>query len=35
MEDKRASSVSTFSEPFSLYNLEEMIEKMEQNEKSP
>jgi hypothetical protein len=34
MEDKRASSVSTFSDPFSLYNLEEMLDKLQKTEDS-
>lgn len=33
MEDKRASSVSTFSDPFCLYNLEEMLDKLQQTER--
>ena len=32
MEDKRATSVSAFSDPFSLYNLEEMVGKLHQTE---
>lgn len=32
MEDKRATSVSTFSDPFSLYNLEEMLDRLQQQE---
>ena len=34
MEDKRASSVSAFSDPYSLYNLEEMLDKMQTTEKT-
>ena len=34
MEDKRATSVSAFSDPFSLYNLEEMIDKLQTTERS-
>lgn len=33
MEDKRAASVSTFSDPFCLYNLEEMLDKLQQTER--
>lgn len=33
MEDKRASSVSTFSDPFCLYNLEEMLDRLQQTER--
>jgi hypothetical protein len=29
MEDKRAVSVSAFSDPYSLYNLEEMLDKLQ------
>ena len=32
MEDKRATSVSAFSDPFSLYNLEEMVDKLQKTE---
>jgi hypothetical protein len=31
MEDKRASSVSAFSDPYSLYNLEEMVARLKEN----
>ena len=34
MEDKRATSVSAFSDPFSLYNLEEMLDKLQTTEHS-
>lgn len=35
MEDKRASSVSAFSDPYSLYNLEEMVARLRENEGQP
>lgn len=34
MEDKRATSVSAFSDPYSLYNLEEMVDKLKMTEKN-
>lgn len=33
MEDKRANSVSVFSDPFSLYNLQEMLDKLQNTER--
>jgi hypothetical protein len=32
MEDKRASSVSVFTDPFSLYNLEEMLDRLDKTQ---
>lgn len=35
MEDKRASSVSVFTDPFSLYNLEEMLDRLDKTPQDP
>ena len=34
MEDKRALSVSSFSDPFTLYNLDEMLDRLKTKEKN-